>query len=98
MSTAIRVPVNGPSRRTRSDIASLLDEVGGPLGDRHDRGVAVARRYRRHDTRVDHPHPGDAPDPQLRIDGRQVVDAHPARPGLVVVAVRALADEPDDVL
>src|SRR5436190_18962036 len=97
MSTAIRVPDSGPSRSTRSAMARLLDEVGGPFRDRDDGGVAVARRYRRHDARIHDADAGQTADPQLRVDNRQVVDAHPAGTGLVVVTVGAVPHEPLDV-
>src|SRR2546421_12360294 len=98
MSTAMRVPDNGPSRSTRSAIsAALPDQVGAPLRDGHDGGVAVARRYRRHDARVDDAYAAHAAHAQVRVDDRPVVDADAAGAGLVVVAVGALAHEPLDV-
>src|SRR5256885_14262313 len=95
MSTAMRVPDNGPSRSTRSAIsAALPNQVGGPLRDGHDGGVAVARRYRRHDARVDDAHAAHAAHAQGRVDDRPGVDADAAGAGLGGVAVGTPPPEP----
>ena len=78
-----------PVRRDGRAVEAVgrLDEVGAALGDHHDPGVAVARRDGRHHARVGDPQALDAVDAQLGIDDRELVEAHLAGAGLVVVRV-----------
>ena len=56
------------------------DEVGGLLGQHHDRRVDVAVGHVRHRGRIHHPEPVDTVDPhRQRIDDRVAIDAHPGR-------------------
>jgi hypothetical protein len=85
-----------PPLAARADVlgdAPAQNQVGGFLADHCGRRLGVAADEERHDRGVGDAQALDPPHPELRVDDRALVGAHPACPDGVIDRIGALADQ-----